>query len=363
MLPLRPYYLHIEHVERKKRSLVSAAGKRRLLSVILLLFAACRASASETSLSTRLTEITSGGIGYSNSTANLYVGFEYTTSLTSGHWHGTEASGIMFWETNTTGFYELSLKDIEFQSLFFRSVVSTNPIGDWTPYTNDIVQLISTNFIKLEEIEAISKFRSGQGHDYPDDFESCRSMKHYFYGYTNTLGSNINIYAPMDGTVSDLTDEESGTRIMIKSLDYPAYQVIIFHVEIDPAVTNGGSLTAGQYIGTVHHEDDDGDGDTAGTDIAVRISTIHNDEPKYRMVSVFDVMTDNVFSNYSARGATDRSDFIISASNRNVSPLICDGQTFIGPSNTVGQIYCPISGRSLWNGWGSITNIFPFTSP
>ena len=150
---------------------------------------------------------------------------------------------------------------------------------------------------------------------------------------------------------------------MIKSLDYPAYQVIIFHVEIDPAVTNGGSLTAGQYIGTVHHEDDDGDGDTAGTDIAVRISTIHNDEPKHRMVSVFDVMTDNVFSNYSARGATDRSDFIISAFDRNANPLTCEGQTFTGPSNTVGQLYCPISGRSLWNGWGSITNIFPFTSP
>ena len=338
-------------------------GKSKLRSAILLLFAAYGAFASAPLLSTRLTEITSDGISYSNSTPNLYVGLEYTTSLTSGNWHDTEASGVMFWETNTTGIYEISLKDIELNPMFFRSVVSTNPIGDWTPYTNDIVQLISTNFIALDEIEVISKFRSGQGHDYPDDFESCRSMKHYFYGYESTLGSNINIYAPMDGTVSDLTDEGSGTRIMIKSFDYPAYQVIIFHVEIAPAITNGASLIAGQYIGTIHHEDDDGDGDTAGTDIAVRISTIYNDEPKHRMVSFFDVITDNVFSNYSERGATDRSDFIISASDRDANPLTCEGQTFTGPSNTVGHVFSPSSGRNLWNGWGGITNLFPLTSP
>ena len=342
---------------------MSNARKGKLRLAILLLFATYGAFASASSLSTRLTEITGDGIRYSNSTPNLYVGLEYTTSLTSGNWHDTEASGVMFWETNTTGIYEISLTDIELDSMFFRSVVSENPIGVWTPYTNNIVQLISTNFINLDEIEAISKFRSGKGHDYPDGFESCRSMKHYFYGYESTLGSNINIYAPMDGTVSDLTDEGSGTRIMIKSFDYPAYQVIIFHVEIAPAITNGASLIAGQYIGTIHHEDDDGDGDTASTDIAIRISTIYNDEPKHRMVSFFDVITDNVFSNYSERGATDRSDFIISASERATNPLTCDGQTFTGPSNTVGHVFSPSSGRNLWNGWGGLTNLFPLTAP
>ena len=43
-----------------------------------------------------------------------------------------------------------------------------------------IPQIIDNDWINLDKIAQISKFRSGAGHDYSDDFERNRSMKHYF---------------------------------------------------------------------------------------------------------------------------------------------------------------------------------------
>ena len=44
-----------------------------------------------------------------------------------------------------------------------------------------IPKFVNINYIELYKIYCISKFRSAIGHDYSDDFESCRSMKHYFH--------------------------------------------------------------------------------------------------------------------------------------------------------------------------------------
>ena len=43
-----------------------------------------------------------------------------------------------------------------------------------------IPQFAGVDYIELAKISRISKFRSGIGHDYSDDFEQCRSMKHYY---------------------------------------------------------------------------------------------------------------------------------------------------------------------------------------
>ena len=51
------------------------------------------------------------------------------------------------------------------------------------PYDLDrlgVPRFVNTNYIDLENIFQISKFRSSAGHDYSDDIERCRSMKHYF---------------------------------------------------------------------------------------------------------------------------------------------------------------------------------------
>jgi len=43
-----------------------------------------------------------------------------------------------------------------------------------------IPKFLDTNFINLEKIEYIKRFRSGLGASQADDFESCREMIHSF---------------------------------------------------------------------------------------------------------------------------------------------------------------------------------------
>ena len=95
------------------------------------------------------------------------------------------------------------------------------------------------------------------------------SMKHYYHpsvsNWTEVRESQV------DGTILDITyNEEFGdVTAMIKSDAYPAYKFILFHLQLDPSITNGVSVTAGQNIG--YH----GSTNTM-SDIAVRISTEDN---------------------------------------------------------------------------------------
>ena len=80
---------------------------------------------------------------------------------------------------------------------------------------------------------------------------------------------------------------------MIKSDEHPAYKFILFHLQLEPSVTNGASVasrTKYWFHGSTN----------TMSDIAVRISTEDNLH-KNRLVSYFDVMTDGLFSNYVAR--------------------------------------------------------------
>ena len=87
------------------------------------------------------------------------------------------------------------------------------------------------------------------------------------------------------------------------------------------------------------------------SDIAVRVSTIHSNQPALRLVSYFDVMTDELFSDYISRGVSLRSDLIISAEERDADPITCDGETFVAPESAPG------------GGYGSISNKFYLSSP
>jgi hypothetical protein len=56
---------------------------------------------------------------------------------------------------------------------------------------------------------------------------------------------------------------------------------------------------------------------------------IVNDPTKQgRMVSWFDIITDKVFNEYSARGIGTRSAMMITKSERDANPLTCSGDTF-----------------------------------
>jgi len=185
---------------------------------------------------------------------------------------------------------------------------------------NGIPKFIGTDYIEPDKISRISKFRSGIGHDYSDDFESCRSMKHYFQ--PGNSQSAINLYAPVSGTVMDLYEEWAGVQIKIKPQGYPAFLIILFHVNISDSIQTGDFIQEGQRLGT--HI-----GSQTMSDIAIGVSTPEG----WKLISYFYVITEAVFQHYQARGLTSRDNAVISLEDRNADPLTCEGEEFENSGN------------------------------
>jgi hypothetical protein len=191
-----------------------------------------------------------------------------------------------------------------------------------------IPRFIGLDYIELGSISSISKFRSGIGHDYSDEFESCRTMKHYYRPKTGLDWSQIKIFAPVDGTIVNVYPEWAGTKIGISPTDYPYYTVEIFHVDLTNPLNVGDNVTTGQQLGT--HI-----GTQTWSDIAISL----NAPEGWRLVSYFDVMEDLLFSSYQARGIQSRTEMIISKEERDADPLECDGETYLTPQNPDDWVY------------------------
>ncbi len=189
--------------------------------------------------------------------------------------------------------------------------------GTYDIDADGIPRFVDVDYIELSKIDHVSKFRSGQGHDYSDAFESCRSMKHYFYPKDSVDASAVKVFAPVDGTVSWLFQESAGTQIQIRSTEYPAFVFVIFHVNDGGSLGFGDTVVAGQQLGT--HI-----GSMTGSDIAVRVNTPAGG----KLVSYFDVMTDAVFAAYQARGVSTRDELILSQESRDAAPMTCAGEEF-----------------------------------
>ncbi|MGH7618370.1 MAG: hypothetical protein ACREPM_14195 [Gemmatimonadaceae bacterium] len=187
----------------------------------------------------------------------------------------------------------------------------------WDVDANGVPHFIATSHIDPALLSRVSSFRSSIGHDYHDDFESCRSMKHYFEPKAGIDWSTVRVASPVSGTVSLTRQEALGLQVLIRPTAYPAFTVILFHITPSISIVQGTVLQAGQQLGT-HY------GSQTTSDLAIGVDT-----PKgYRLVSWFDAITDSLFSVYAARGATSRASFITTRSARDADPLSCDGETF-----------------------------------
>jgi hypothetical protein len=205
---------------------------------------------------------------------------------------------------------------------------SNSPPGGTTSDTYDIdtkgiPRFVATDYIESAKIQQITKFRSGEGHSYSDDFETCRSMKHYFLPKSTVDWGTIKIFSPVRGTVSNVVMEFAGAQVAIQSADYSAFRFIIFHINLTNPLKIGDPVSAGQQLGT--HI-----GSQTMSDMAVGVNT-----PKgYALVSYFALMTDPVFQTYQARGVASREAMVISRAARDADPLGCSGETFA----TIGTI-------------------------
>lgn len=186
-------------------------------------------------------------------------------------------------------------------------------------------RFVDSSYIQLAEIAHISRFRSAAGHDYSDDFEECRSMKHYFWpvggepGGTQENWAEIEIFSPVDGEITHIREEWAGSQIDIRSAEQPNYHFLLFHLSPSVPLEVGMELVEGQSLG--QHI-----GSQTMSDIAVGIET----ENGWKLLSYFDVMTDSHFENYKNRGLESREELIISQEEREAAALSCEDGSFVG---------------------------------
>lgn len=208
---------------------------------------------------------------------------------------------------------------------------------------NNPPKFIQADFIDLSKIYSISKFRSGEGHDFSGNGETCRSMKHYFTPQVDTSikpekandgrsippqpnGKNdIDIFSPVDGKITDIAQERMpvGEQIYIEPTNAKDFTIRLFHVYKIDGIKKGTVVKAGQKIGVISAY--------SATDISV-------EGGRYQFVSYFQVMPDNIFEAYKIRGATSKDDFIFSRAYRDSHPIPCNqddkgDQAFHYPAN------------------------------
>ena len=191
------------------------------------------------------------------------------------------------------------------------------------------------NFADLAPQKHITKIRAVYGHDYAagdDEFDptgkSCMSQKHYFEPYTfaqrydSNFGSynsrgNVNFYAPADGDLIDIKPNQitEGTEYQfhLYSKEHPSLVFGFHHVDLLEPLRNGGSVVAGQRLGTIIREN-------GQAEIATWVSLGGG---KVEFISFFDVMSDEVFAEYQARGVQSRSQLTIPAEERAANPIAC----------------------------------------
>lgn len=203
-------------------------------------------------------------------------------------------------------------------------------------------RFVKHNFIELDRIEKISKFRGGYGHDYSQDTPEaggCRSMKHYYWakGWEPDRSSSasslaVRYFAPVNGTVIrvQISTTPSGeeARFDIQSDEYPGLNFGFFHVKLLSSIKESTRVTAGQHIGTI--------AGAAHGEIALLAT--YPIVPS-GLLSFFDVVEDSVFEEYKKRGVSSRQDFIITREERERNPLTCDltwEKRFTGARDTKG---------------------------
>lgn len=221
----------------------------------------------------------------------------------------------------------------------------------------NLPKIIQVDWIDLSRISHISKFRSGSGHDFSGNGETCRSMKHYFNAKrTNeeellinenngfppafSLEGAIPIYSPVEGEIVTIKDDQSGLgkQVYIRPKNYQDFTIRLFHIFLLDGYAEGKKVSAGEQIANI--------GRIQNTDIAVSIGGSGSN----RFVSYFDVMPDEIFSKYQLAGIENRDQLIVTKEYRDAHPFKCKGEWFTENHDNSGDEFVYINGyrQGIW---------------
>lgn len=197
---------------------------------------------------------------------------------------------------------------------------------------NQPLPLLTANFVNLDKIERISRFRSCAGHvTVPqDNREKRRSMKHYFWVKKSIKKTDpaVEIYAPYDGFVSVLrSDPAERLEGEIALVPKDAFVFLppigrwsfsVQHINVRPDLKQGSEVKAGELLGTATALNTGGGSfDIVYAKYSALTKMIDNwNSPFSELDSVFNHMTEPVFSQYIRKGITNKEDMIISKEQR-----------------------------------------------
>lgn len=201
--------------------------------------------------------------------------------------------------------------------------------------------LITANFVDLDKIERISKYRSCAGHvTVPQDGrEMKRNMKHYFWVKPEyNRSKTVEIYSPYDGYVgdirSDLNENLEGeiwispTEIFAMVPPLGVWTFSVQHIDIRPDLKLGDKVKAGELIGWLAVSQTRGDSfDIVYGKSGFPPKKIDNwTNPFADLDSVFNHMSDEAFVEYQEIGFSSKEDFVISKEQRDQNPCQYQGE-------------------------------------
>lgn len=197
---------------------------------------------------------------------------------------------------------------------------------------------IQADFVELDKVFMISKFRSGTGHDFSvNSGETCRSMKHYFSSmdpaqpnYKSkenpgdksvypipTVEKDVKIFSPVDGTLKfvDFDQIAFNRELSVTPDAYPEINIRLQHVQPIPGIKEG-KVKAGEPIGLVLANQ--------SFDLAIEAGLSGKNKTGY--ISYFSAIPDSILKKYQARGIQSRDDLIITKEYRDAHPFSCHGK-------------------------------------
>lgn len=189
-----------------------------------------------------------------------------------------------------------------------------------SPPEDPLAGMIQAHPVALDPVARVSRFRSGVGHDYSDAHEDCRSMKHYFEFHADIDWTTVEVRAPVTGRVERVAEEQfEGFQVRIVPTeigDNDGVLISLFHVI--PNVEEGDIVQAGDVIG--HHASS-----RTFSDISVLEYT---SKTEWRYRSYFELLAPGPLAELEALGLRS-SELVISARDRNTSPLACEFGQFV----------------------------------
>lgn len=196
---------------------------------------------------------------------------------------------------------------------------------------------IVANFVNLDKVEKISKYRSCTGHVVvpQNEKESKRNMKHYLVEKDKETESQVEIYAPFDGYVTfifRLSDQEqeiwvSQKRMLANLIPLNLWSFSVEHIKIREGLKVGDEVKAGELIGYTGFLKDNHSFDAIFGKIGMPPKKIDGwMSPFADLDSMFNHMSDEVFSQFQKKGVSSKDEMIISKEERDQNPCQYRGE-------------------------------------